>query len=935
MAHLLTFTQPVANSDSQRKQIFRQAPHSGALAVAAPGRILNEGIAFVAWALRSAVNRLAHRFHGLGPRAVAHKIRSLLQTTGQEGAARSLNPLQQKELSKYCSKLLKYALPSETATSQRRAFQHIVELVTLFPGVRALLLDSKHLCGAPDQSPSLDSIAAAWYRPAGESESMNEKWKFWCTLAATCLTETRFSVILGTSGSGQNCGLDVIQPLLVEQNHEGVANLFATALCVRYLGGILTFPAFWLKVGASTEDAHANHVGKRLCSWTVDLLEDLGVDNSDLVQPTAYFDYAGVDSLAHRVCVEMSARLQLLDEVSRPHQLCYESFARLVQFLRLPRCAQLLPESYTHAFSNDLRALVPVVLGDGQVDILVETHNSDGGSHRTISILESDIDIEGSNLELPGGTNSGQPVQELDDNQDIPGRDSWSSRSPERNRESSDGGSQGTISSLEDIEASDFRDLGDDNEPANGLQPVQELDDNRGAPESDNALVSCIPVMTSEATQNNEGEGTPTNDSVSESSDTAQDDSIPAMTQSAVVNVTNINIVPTTIETMANVLDNQDKNSLQKAPKIQTADGPRKKALLIAISKTQDGYEEIPEAHKDVRDMRKLIMGPKYGYLDDDISMLVDDGVAGGKQPTRANMLAAIAQFVKDVKAGDRLLFYYSGRAMLVNDSGPNREDARIDSSGLIPLDGKAMKIVNNELHNALVLPLPAGCTIVAILDTSHAASLLALKHYRCNRVPVPWVHQEKRDSNIRNGIGEEDVPTTDLIFGEEYYVRSESPVQEHSCDGWCRNLKYGPGWEQEEVRADVILLAACKHSQEAWDDVNGMTVSSMLIDYMKHSSNSTLKDVLVHMSYGVHSMALERHKAAGSYKQQMKNFTTHLMNRLKQLEKRGSSAVAEAQRRLNEAPHLYAQSQVDMHGFPSPELVSPRPLDMARPWIM
>jgi hypothetical protein len=64
-------------------------------------------------------------------------------------------------------------------------------------------------------------------------------------------------------------------------------------------------------------------------------------------------------------------------------------------------------------------------------------------------------------------------------------------------------------------------------------------------------------------------------------------------------------------------------------------------------------------------------------------------------------------------------------------------------------------------------------------------------------------------------------------IFSEEEAAHCESPVGELLCDGWCRNLNWPVAEEGDEVRADVIVLASCKDSQESWD-VDGASMTSV-----------------------------------------------------------------------------------------------------------
>ncbi|KAJ7878013.1 caspase domain-containing protein [Mycena olivaceomarginata] len=183
----------------------------------------------------------------------------------------------------------------------------------------------------------------------------------------------------------------------------------------------------------------------------------------------------------------------------------------------------------------------------------------------------------------------------------------------------------------------------------------------------------------------------------------------------------------------------------------------KKRVLLIGISKSAaEGYPEFDGAHGDVEKIHRLLL-EVYHYEPSAITILVDDGIEGHVQPTRRNILAAISELVKDVKAGDKLCFYYAGHSTQRPNERSNSEEDGLDEC-MISLDGEL--IVDNELHDTLVRPLPAGSRLVAILDTCNSGSLLDLKHYRCNRVPVPWVWRGKRDSEeIRNSVTAPNTP--------------------------------------------------------------------------------------------------------------------------------------------------------------------------------
>ncbi|KAJ7790103.1 caspase domain-containing protein [Mycena olivaceomarginata] len=106
-------------------------------------------------------------------------------------------------------------------------------------------------------------------------------------------------------------------------------------------------------------------------------------------------------------------------------------------------------------------------------------------------------------------------------------------------------------------------------------------------------------------------------------------------------------------------------------------DGQSYKALLIGIRGTKTQSEEYPELkgpHKDVEKVKALIIDC-YGYHDPDITILIDDGIAGHVQPTRANILTAIRNLVKGAEAGDHFFFHYCGHSMQIENRSNTEED--------------------------------------------------------------------------------------------------------------------------------------------------------------------------------------------------------------------------------------------------------------------
>ncbi|KAJ7031057.1 caspase domain-containing protein [Mycena alexandri] len=191
----------------------------------------------------------------------------------------------------------------------------------------------------------------------------------------------------------------------------------------------------------------------------------------------------------------------------------------------------------------------------------------------------------------------------------------------------------------------------------------------------------------------------------------------------------------------------------QSQPSSPSVSSPvvQKKALLVGICglKTRDpDYAELKGSHNDVYSVRDLLieLQVRYGYKAEDITILMDK--EGYVEPTRDNILNAIKTLVKAAKAGDHFCFHYCGHSTQVLNRSHTEEDGKDEC--IIPYDGKAKFILDNELNEFLVKPLPAGAYLVAVLDTCHSGTLLDLKHGNCNQVYVPWISRSGEPRLVR-----------------------------------------------------------------------------------------------------------------------------------------------------------------------------------------
>ncbi|KAF8152798.1 hypothetical protein K438DRAFT_1864220 [Mycena galopus ATCC 62051] len=356
--------------ENSRPESGRWALVFKALLSPSPGRTLDRVYTSIGNVLETQANRAAHTL-GLGPHVVACKIKSYFGNAEERMQRLELLRITiPPKLEKQCLKLIKYTLPTEAANTQCQAFKEIIDLVTLFPGLRVLLLHTKPL----ENGISFDAISLLWSSSIG---APSKDWTFWKTLAATSLTDTAISAILEMSliaefGKCHEEGLGVIERLLIE--HDCTFSEYAAAISVRYLGAVLDLPGFWLNM----ERVHA-HVATKLCCRLVRVLKDIRID-IPLLGPIeefeARFDYEGLDILATKVLSGISSWFTKIEQADWSVQRWYESFTtKVLQLLRVPRAAELLPRSHDCA-SNAFEDIMPTTLHNSELHVMVNSQNT-------------------------------------------------------------------------------------------------------------------------------------------------------------------------------------------------------------------------------------------------------------------------------------------------------------------------------------------------------------------------------------------------------------------------------------------------------------------------------------------------------------------------------------------------------------------------------
>ncbi|KAJ7676861.1 peptidase C14, caspase domain-containing protein [Mycena polygramma] len=170
----------------------------------------------------------------------------------------------------------------------------------------------------------------------------------------------------------------------------------------------------------------------------------------------------------------------------------------------------------------------------------------------------------------------------------------------------------------------------------------------------------------------------------------------------------------------------------------------RRRALCIGINYRGQRHE-LRGCINDAKHVFSFLVR-HAGYKAEDIVMLTDDSPHARSQPTRQNIIEAMRWLVRDARPQDALFFHYSGHGGQTPDLDGDEVDGYDEV--IYPLDYKgAGFIVDDEMHDIMVKPLPTGCRLTALFDSCHSGTALDLPYIydHHGRLKGPHVSQRAR----------------------------------------------------------------------------------------------------------------------------------------------------------------------------------------------
>jgi hypothetical protein len=182
------------------------------------------------------------------------------------------------------------------------------------------------------------------------------------------------------------------------------------------------------------------------------------------------------------------------------------------------------------------------------------------------------------------------------------------------------------------------------------------------------------------------------------------------------------------------------------------------RALLIGIDRYQHAGV-LKGSKQDVKDMQQFIQSVWY-YQPDQIRTLTD------AQATRQGILTAFEDWlIKGSRAGDRVLFYFSGHGYYIDDDNGDESDGYDETILPVEATDQNAMIIDDEMEE--LLQRLTGREVTVIIDACHSGTLTrGVKEQSFDpTVKVPFFSDSKQSvqkAARRRGIGVN--PTTPVI---------------------------------------------------------------------------------------------------------------------------------------------------------------------------
>ena len=295
-----------------------------------------------------------------------------------------------------------------------------------------------------------------------------------------------------------------------------------------------------------------------------------------------------------------------------------------------------------------------------------------------------------------------------------------------------------------------------------------------------------------------------------------------------------------------NVLTSNAPQSTEQATETLGKVTGHRRALFVGINYFgQKG--ELRGCINDVKNIKNFLTD---NYDIDESLVLTDDQKDPKSIPTRANILNAFRWLREGAKAGDSLIFHYSGHGGSIKDLDGDEEDGMDET--LCPVDyQKTGIILDDEVHAVLCRGLPRGVRLTSIMDCCHSESILDLPYLYTVDGNLQIVERNKTE-----GIGKLVGAGAGFLLDGNKKKAFATGLQGVKLlmkgDQGGNSAAKEKAIKTRTTEADVIQFSGCKDSQTSADaHINGQATGAMsyaLITALTKNKNQDYTHLLQNM---------------------------------------------------------------------------------------
>lgn len=164
------------------------------------------------------------------------------------------------------------------------------------------------------------------------------------------------------------------------------------------------------------------------------------------------------------------------------------------------------------------------------------------------------------------------------------------------------------------------------------------------------------------------------------------------------------------------------KPAPKPTPAPAPAPGGLKRALLVGINYVGTPYE-LAGCINDAVNMQQRLQ--TYFPACKEYRLLTDTTAT---KPSRQNILDGLAWLTAGLKAGENVMFHYSGHGGLVRDT--NGDEVTGMDSCIYPVNGTNIEtIIDDELRTLLAAKIPTGSKCFVVIDACHSGTAVDLRY--------------------------------------------------------------------------------------------------------------------------------------------------------------------------------------------------------------